>query len=141
MIQVTVVELQKQLTAHLTSITSQAQANRCLQRIRQLTDKNLNDLRCKYRDETNQLICDLCDLLNSPIHKSQSRIRHASEDVRFLLFDRFTIAISFLNELPSPKAILPEFDTTEQVLKYFLIDLFDHKMEAIFPSDPQTPEA
>lgn len=136
MSQRTVGDLRNQLISHLTSISTEAQAGRVEKRMQQMTDKEVYSLRLMHKESVNQLVCDLCELLPLPLHKSQSRIRHISEDVRFLLFDRFLTALSFLNELPSDDATLPDFDTDESMLKFFLIDVFESRLASVSSIEP-----
>ena len=121
-------EVRQQLISHLTSITSASQANRVLARMQIMTEDSFNELRLKHKDEVNQLIHKLCDLLPSPVHKSQSIIRHASDDIQFFLFERFTFAINYLNELGSERATAIAFTSADQMLRYLLIEEFESRI-------------
>lgn len=134
-------ELQQQLIRHLTSITSEAQANKVLARMQTLDEASFHDLRLTHRAEVSQLVRELCDLLPLPLHKSQSLVRHASDDIRFLLFDRFTSASNFIGELAADHPVSLEFDTVAQALDYFLIEWFEGKLLSGSPPVPPSDQA
>lgn len=121
-------ELRQQIINHLTSITSESQVNRVLARFKTMNEDSFNELRLKHKDEVNQLIHKLCDLLSAPIHKSQSVFRHASDDIQFLLFERFTFVVNYLNELGSERSTALAFNSVDQMLKYLLIDEFESRI-------------
>ena len=122
-------EVRQQIISHLTSITSESQANRVLARFKSLNEYSFNELRLKHKDEVNQLIYKLCDLLTAPVHKSQSLNRHASSDIQFLLFERFTFVVNYLNELGSERATVLAFNSVDQMLRYLLIEEFESRIQ------------
>lgn len=121
-------EVRQQIINHLTSITSESQANRVLARFKSLNEYSFNELRLKHKDEVNQLIYKLCDLLTAPVHKSQSLIRHAGSDIQFLLFERFTFVVNYLNDLGSERFTALAFNSVDQMLKHLLIDEFENRI-------------
>ena len=121
-------EVSQQLINHLTSITTESQANKVLSRMQTLNEDSFKELRLKHKDEVNQQISTLCDLLAAPVHKSQSLFRHASDDIQFLLFERFTFAVNCLNELGSERATVLSFNSVDQMLRYFLIENFESRL-------------
>lgn len=134
-------EIRQQMINHLNSVISESQINKALARMQVTDETSFNSLRLEHKQEVDQLVRCLCDLLYMPTHKSQSLVRHASDDARFLLFDRFVCAINYLNDLAEDHPCVLEVDTVAQALDYFLIEWFAGKLLSSSPSVPPSDQA